>query len=233
MKNTSDNWQLEYLLREKAYHELSPEEQAWVMERVDVETYARMRKTLLSSQRVFREEQTRPAPEIHARLRRHLRQQRQSTWQQLASYRLPAWQAAAASVLFLLLFLQMREAAPSVPEQIIVYHTDTIYKEMPVEVQTGDSDSAIGQATNLHSIRHASAPHSRPARSVDRRSKATDHVYRSSGPTTTVVFNGPPNTNYDTAALNRLIDTYLDDHPRRYHRATVDSNLMQSVGRVY
>ena len=227
MKNSADERWLEELLWQKNYEQLNSEEREWVDQQISPEEYYQMRATLLSSHQALQTERTKAAPEVGQQLRQHFRQQApRSPLQKAASYQIPAWQAVAASILFLFFFAQMSKVNSPSPEQVIVYHTDTIYKEVPVEA-VYPNDSSITAPTSIRTVsKPAKLNPPLPTEIRPVRSQTRQYVIPKQ-------YLPPRNTEqYDTAVMNRLINNYLMDSAKDY-RATIDGTLLQTASQVY
>lgn len=158
---------MERLILEKGFNELTEAERERVLALMDHLTYEQYRQVLTATRDI--RNQTPPAP---ARLQQDLLSafdanfkapSPSSTWEKCRQHRIPTWQAAAASILLCLFssFLLLR----SVPhkEAIIerVHHIDTIYIERPQLVETPE---VIGPMENVDSPSDKTSPTSRESK---------------------------------------------------------------------
>ena len=142
---------IERLIRQKPFESLSLEERAMVLTEVDRQEYERIRETALLAARCLSEPvlPLRPRPGTHAYLRKRLQQRRQGWMQrvgQVLDYRLPVWQAAAATVV-LVLAVQLAGRPPfssAVPAVSSHQITDsTLHDSAFQRVRNSHEDSAF------------------------------------------------------------------------------------------
>lgn len=217
---------MEYLLINKSYQDLLPEEKVWIDQQYDGAEYNRMRNALLESERLFKREQTSPNPEIKSMLRQRLKQRKEpAKLSPMFLYKIPAWQAVAAFVLLLFFIPQIQEKQSTDPDQIFIYQTDTVYKEVPVEMilnpiidtLTGiPSVRKILNRTNRSPIKSSTVAFSKDSLASAYLSKEVAESFSES---------------YDSSAIESIITRYLKDSVRNY-KIDVDTGF-QNMGRVY
>ncbi len=144
MKDKRDNLDLEIeqLLLQKSYENLSATELTLVATQFTAEEYHTYRLLLLESKKVFAQKQTYPRPEVRKHLTHLVRSKKEKAkvWTNLDAilhYRIPAWPAALGFMA--LLFFAWPNAEKGItqtpePEKVYVYKTDTVYKDKPVFV---------------------------------------------------------------------------------------------------
>ncbi len=217
---------MEDLLANKSYQDLLPEEKEWVGQQYSADEYNGMRHAMLQSSMIFKQERTKPNPEIKSMLRQRLKQSKEPTKvAPLFLYRIPAWQAVAAFALLLFFIPQMQENQSSDPDQIFIYHTDTVFKESPVEAILNpiiDTVSAIPQVrnilnrTNRSPIKSSTIVFSKdPVASADLSRGVSDYFA----------------SNHDSLGIEQIITRYLKDSVKG-HRVDVDTGFL-NMGRVY
>lgn len=127
------------LLAEKDFEELTPQEQAYVLEECSEEDYALQRQAIVASQALWATETAALTPPVPTQALQALQVKRQALaaatvvalpwWKRATTYAVPIWKVAAAAVLFFL--LQQALWTPSSKEHtpnILVQH-DTVYLE--------------------------------------------------------------------------------------------------------
>jgi len=217
---------MENLLANKSYHDLLPEEKEWIDQQYNAEEYNGMRHAMLQSSKLFEQEQTRPNPEIKSKLRQRLKQSKKpAKVAPLFLYRIPAWQAVAAFALLLFFVPQIQKNQASDPDQIFIYHTDTVFKEIPVEAIFNpiiDTISSIPQVrkilnrTNRSPIKSSTVVFSKdPVASADLSREVADYFA----------------SNHDSLGIEQIIGRYLKDSVKG-HRVDVDTGFL-NMGRVY
>ena len=217
---------MEYLLANKNYKDLLPEEKDWIDQQYSDEDYNAMRAVFLASSSVFKKEQTTPNPEIQSRLRQRLKQSKEpAKISPLFAYRIPAWQAVAAFALLLFLLPQLQNKQPGDPEQIFIYQTDTVFKEIPFQ---NIINPLVDTLTDIPKVR-----------------KILNRTNRTPFKTSTVVFSKDSAisanlsrniseyfaSDYDTTSVENIISRYLKDSVKSY-RVDIDTGF-QELGRVY
>ena len=217
---------MEYLLANKSYEALLPEEKEWIDQQYSQEEYTAMRMTLSRSEDLFKKQRTTPNPEIKSKLRQKLRQAKTpAKVTPLFLYRIPAWQAVAAFALLLFFIPQIQSKQVNDPDKVFIYHTDTVFKEVPVE---SILNPIIDTLTDIPKIR-----------------KIFNRTNKTPIKASTVVFskdsalsaNLPNNmsdyfaSNYDSTAVKNMIDRYLKDSVNSY-RVDVDTGF-RDMGRIY
>lgn len=217
---------LEALLMEKSFKDLLPEEQSWVNQHYSAEEYDAMRHTMQKSTALFEKEQTAPNPKIKSRLQHRLRQNREpAKVRPLLLYRIPAWQAVAAVALLLFFIPQIQKQQAKDQEQVVVYHIDTVFKEIPVKTIISP---IIDTVTNIPKV-----------------NKIIKQQQLSSIKNKTVVFNqqtapatdlsndisGYLASTYDSVSIENIISRYLKDSVESY-RVDIDTGF-QDLGRIY
>jgi hypothetical protein len=217
---------MENLLANKQYKDLSPDEKEWVGQQYSAEEYNAMHTTLRKGIAIFKTQQTRPNPEIQTRLRHRLKQVKEpAKVYPLFAYRIPAWQAIAAFALLLFFIPQLQEKPVSDPEQIFIYQTDTVFKEIPFQ---NIINPLVDTLTDIPQVR-----------------KILNRTNRAPGKASTVVFSKDSllsanlskqvsesfANNYDTVSVENIISRYLKDSVKNY-KVAIDSGF-QDIGRVY
>jgi hypothetical protein len=185
-----------------------------------------MRTTLLESTSVFKNQQTKPNPKIQSRLRQQLKQDKQpAKVVPLLTYRIPAWQAIAAFALLLFFIPQLQEKPVGDREQIFIYQTDTVFKEIPFQKI---SNLLVDTLTDIPQIR-----------------KILNRTNRAPIKASTVVFSKDAAlsanlsrqvsasfaNSYDTTSVESIISRYLKDSVKNY-KVAIDTGF-QDMGRVY
>ncbi len=219
---------LEYLLANKSYQDLLPEEKAWISHQYSEEEYNAMCTALSGSVSFFKKNQTRPNPEIKSKLRQRLKQNKQpATVKPLLNYRIPAWQAVAAFALLLFFVpqVQKNQVNGDDSERIFIFKTDTVYKESPVERTI---DQLVDTLTDIPKVRKI----------LSRTNKAPIKA-------STVVFSKDEtlsanlsrdlsalhSSEFDTVSVENMISRYLKDSVKSY-QIDIDTGF-QDIGRVY
>ncbi len=218
---------MEYLLINKDYQTLLPDEKEWIDQQYTADEYNAMRIALQKSNHLFKKEQTHPNPEIQSRLRHRLQQSKTpAKVTPLFSYRIPAWQAIAAFALILFFIPQLRQNQIPEPEQIFIYQTDTVFKEIPFQniinhpfVDTLIDIPAAGKIlnrTNRSPIKASTVVFSKDSSLSTNLSKNVADYFA---------------TSYDTVSVENVIARYLKDSVKSY-RIDIDTGF-QDMGRVY
>ncbi len=229
--------ELENLLLQKSFEELSSEERNWVLEKISKETYASMRWTLLESGDAFKRNEPVLDPRIQVNLRNKVRRQGTSPGAAaIFNYKIPAWYAfAAASVLFLL-FSNFSPMKSSEPEKVYVTVTDTVYKEVPFRLV--DSTSETHPDTNIQTAIGFQKSSISKSNKYYKRINQSPIGKKSRNKKRDSVFVDLPNyedalvTAYDTATLNSMINDYLQ-FPKERRRKNSDLNAIKAIQRIY
>ncbi len=147
--NNLQNFDIEQLLAERPFEQLTQQEKDAVLAQMPEWEYQQLHQMLNRSRAALKQSPA-PDPAIRERLLATLRQQPKpqparpaGRLVQLAQYRLPAWQAAAALALLLVAHfaLQRQTVANLRTETVYVNTTDTIYKEAAIPV--ADTSSKV------------------------------------------------------------------------------------------
>lgn len=143
---------IEQLILQKAFHELTEEEQTEILSVMDRSTYEQYRQVITTA-RGLRAQTPQAPPRLQQELLTAFDLKvkptpQLSVWKKCRQHRIPTWQAVAASIMLCLMtgFLLLRSSPH--PEPIIksVHHFDTIYLERPPladAVATADTMEAV------------------------------------------------------------------------------------------
>ena len=221
--------ELEKLLLQKQFEELSAEERYWVLEQMSRESYESMRWTLLESGRSFQEGSPKLDSRIQTQLHERLKQQKPNpAAAAIFNYKIPAWYAFAAASILFLLFSNFRSNHAE-PETVYVTVTDTVYKEVPFRLV--DSTAETQADTNMQI---SNKSHKRINQSPAGKKRITYAPEKKRDST----FVNQPNyeeglvSAYDTATLNSMINDYLS-FPKERRRKSNDFEAINAIQRVY
>lgn len=153
--------EIEKLLRNFSFEELSLTDRALVLQSMTQQTYQAYRQIVLGAESIFAKNEKSPSEKIKENLDRAFQQQFHpptlTIWEKFIQYKMPAWHAGLACASILLFFMAKGERIVEieVPKEIYVYETDTVYKELsiPFKVNEGSKTKkeldTIAQKTNV------------------------------------------------------------------------------------
>ncbi len=219
------NEKLEALIVNKAWKELSAEEKKYVFQFMEEDSYTSYHNTMRVSQELFKNDRPAFTPSLShqnalkAKLQEN-RQEKQSSLGAIINYRMPFYQTALAVAASLLLFWwiypnEAIEISPqSTPEQVLVYQTDTVYIEKPVEVIVEKTVDRIVEKV-VYKTKTISAP---PANITE---ASTPNIPKDQSPITI------SNTNSSTPNNSMIGNLFLDDNDDLYSFTANHSFLQQ------
>lgn len=217
---------LEQVLKNKSYNDLDADEKKWIDQQYSKEEYNAMRMTLLESISVFRKEQTKPNPEIKSGLMQRLQQNKKAEpINPFFTYRIPAWQAAAAFAMLLFFFPQIKDSPPGDPEQIFIYRTDTVFKEIPFQNIINPLVDTLSDIPQVRKILNRT-----PGAPI----KSSTIVFSKDAALSASLSGSISESlvgQYDTSNIENIINRYLKDSVRNY-RVDIDTGF-QEMGRIY
>lgn len=164
MRKETANWDLEHLLNTRAYQELTPIQQEWVLDQMPRVEYDRQRWTLLAAKEYLATDPVPAAPPLESILQKaRIRPANQGFFsyiENITSWQVPAWQLAMA-ITCGWIFGQWNVGQGNsnlslVPQ--MVYHTDTIVREIPIYIGIGKQRYAAYQDSQNTKV--VSATHS-------------------------------------------------------------------------
>ena len=159
MKKETANWDLEALIRSRAFVELTEAQQQWVLQQMSAEEYDEQRWILLASREFLAADPLPAPPSLDQTLRRRTSKGQSfgffSWLPKLTAFQVPAWQLGMAILCGWLLGQwnagEKNSSLGIVPQ--IVYQTDTIVREIPVYIDRGKQKlAAIADSQNQQSI---------------------------------------------------------------------------------
>ena len=234
MRNSDENKldeRLEQLLLTADFRQLSQADQAYVYDRMDEAAFQDARRVLLASQALFDQNTVQPNPELRSQLMEEMRRRKTAAsgrplhrLEKAATYRIPLWQAVtavAAAVLLLLVFRQPVEILVEGPPKIVYeYKTDTVFKEVPVQVAM-------------------EAPTPKIINRNPRRVVATDSAWTGVRPrrrveeSSTADVLGELLASNDSADFHQVINQYLPQRPAAGRPVAVDKDLMHFITEIH
>ncbi len=127
--------EIEDLIASKAFDELTPTEQAWVLTQMTAEAYQLQHHIVVQSQALWAEEEIglvppSPSAALHTALQQQAQPPQKGLLAMLLSHRIKTWQAVAASLLLCLLWQvgSMASASEKRTLQAQVPRVDTVYQ---------------------------------------------------------------------------------------------------------
>lgn len=228
MKRLEKN--LEDLLSQKSFEELSREDREWVLAQISAGEYTSMRQTLLDSRRVFQLERPQLDPAIQNNLRKSVKLNRQpNPAAGFLKYNIPAWQVVAAACVLFLLFANFKSTFIPQPETVYVHLTDTVYKEIPFRLV--DSTFETYPDTNARINSNFVKRINQSPRQLFQK-PITKKGNKDSLQVNLPELNHSFATTYDTAVLNGVINNYLK-LPADKRRGGNDKAVFDWIERVY
>ncbi len=130
--------QMEQLMRDKSFAQLTEAEALLVEDTFSPASYDATRKTILAATEMFARDLPLPSPRVKAELLKAVAAQKQKStnanwWSTLLNYPVPAWQPAlGVSLVLLYFFIPWTGNENSLNQSALaIQETDTIYNEVP------------------------------------------------------------------------------------------------------
>lgn len=233
---------LESLLLQKPFDELTASEEEYVLKQFSQKEYEGYRHILINSKLAMQEDLPLDS-NIHRALKTKLANtfppKRESKLVTMARYPLPLWKVATAAAAVFLMFWAFPNIYQSQSEAdlVHVYHTDTIFKEVPMLVSNTVQDSQQQIAATTKKV----IP-SKPRKAINRSPrKITKVVPMDTTPVVQIapMTETPPMGQFDdqlasldTSELENVINDLLPKTARG-RSVAVDKDLMKFITEVY
>jgi len=233
---------LESLLLQKTFAELTASEEEYVLKQLSQKEYTGYRQILISSKLAMQEDLPFD-PNMQGALKTKLANtfppKPEAKLVTIARYPLPLWKVVATAAAVFLMFWAFPNIYQSQvePDLVHVYHTDTVFKEVPMLVSNTVQDSQEQIVTTTKKVMP-----SKPRKSINRSPrKITRTVPMDTSPVVQIapITETPPMGQFDdqlasldTTELENVINDLLPKTARG-RSVTADKDLMKFITEVY